>query len=362
MMRFQPIRYMNRCISLITDIIAYNYFDNYYPHSNINEAINMSSKNAKQRTIDPITPEQLFFSRRKFLQLAAMFGTAYALAACGVRSGSESTTMPTNTTENNLTPTIEVPSANGLQTPLEKITGFTNFYEFSTDKYAPAELAKDLRISPWPIEIGGLVENPRTVDAANLIATYPAEERVYRMRCVEGWSMVIPWYGFPLNKLLADLEIKDRAKYIQFTTMHDPEQMPGQKASYFKWPYVEGLRLDEAQNDLALLAWGVYGKALPPQNGAPLRLVVPWKYGFKSVKSIVKIEFVEEMPVTFWSGAIPSEYGFYANVNPNVDHPRWSQASETRVGETGTRPTLMFNGYADEVAYLYEGMDLAKDY
>jgi len=306
---------------------------------------------------DQITPEILFYSRRKFLQLAAMFGTAYALAACGIGE------IPVASTETPLSATLEIPAANALNTPLEKITGFTNFYEFSTDKFEPAKLAQNLQTSPWPIEISGLVDKKQTVDAADLIKTYGGEERVYRMRCVEGWSMVIPWYGFPLQKLIADLKVKPEAKYVKFTTLYDPEQMPGQKSYYyFTWPYAEGLRLDEAQNNLTLLAWGLYGKELTKQNGAPLRLVVPWKYGFKSIKSISAIEFTAEQPATFWNLTAPGEYGFYANVNPNVDHPRWSQANETRVGETGTRPTQLFNGYEKEVAYLYEGMDLAKDY
>lgn len=312
-------------------------------------------------TIDPkndrITPEKLFYSRRKFLQLAAMFGTAYALAACGIGEDPVSTPEPIPTAM------PEIPAANALNTPLEKITGFTNFYEFSTDKFEPAKLAQGLQTSPWPIEISGLVGKKQTVDAADLIKTYGGEERIYRMRCVEGWSMVIPWYGFPLQKLIADLDVKPEAKYVKFTTLYDPEQMPGQKSYYyFTWPYSEGLRLDEAQNNLTLLAWGLYSKELTKQNGAPLRLVVPWKYGFKSVKSISAIEFTAEQPATFWNTSAPSEYGFYANVNPNVDHPRWSQANETRVGETGSRPTQLFNGYEKEVAYLYEGMDLSKDY
>lgn len=306
---------------------------------------------------DHITPEKLFNSRRKFLKLAAMFGVSYALAACGIR---EETVTPDNPPAS-ATPSI--PAANGLNTAYDKITGFTNFYEFSTDKFEPTELAQELRTTPWPIEISGLVAKKQTIDAADLIKTYGGEERIYRMRCVEGWSMVIPWLGFPLAQLIADLQVKPEAKYIKFTTLYDPEQMPGQKSYYyFTWPYTEGLRLDEAQNNLTLLAWGLYGKELTKQNGAPLRLVVPWKYGFKSIKSISAIEFMEEQPPTFWNTSAPGEYGFYANVNPSVDHPRWSQANETRVGETGTRPTLLFNGYDKEVAYLYEGMDLTKDY
>lgn len=305
---------------------------------------------------EKITPEKLFYSRRKFLKLAAMFGTAYALAACGVKP------EPTESI-NTAVPDAMVPSIDSPNTPIDKITGFTNFYEFSVDKYEPTELAQNLQTSPWPIEISGLVRKPQTIDAADLISKYGGEERIYRLRCVEGWSMVIPWLGFPLKNLLADLEIEPEAKFVKFTTLYDPEQMPGQnKYYYFTWPYTEGLRLDEAENDLTLLAWGLYGKELTKQNGAPLRLVVPWKYGFKSAKSIAKIELVAEQPATFWNTSAPSEYGFYANVNPNVDHPRWSQANEFRVGEEGNRPTLMFNGYDKEVSYLYEGMDLTKDF
>ena len=309
---------------------------------------------------DHITPERLFYSRRKFLKLAAMFGTAYALAACGIQ---EDALTPTETA--GPMPTMATSTAPELRpyTAEDRIINFTNFYEFSVDKYEPAELAQSLKTSPWPIEISGLVEKPTTVDAADLIKSYGGEERVYRLRCVEGWSMVVPWYGFPLKNLLADLKPQADARYVKFTTLYDPEQMPGQnRYYYFTWPYTEGLRLDEAQNDLTLLAWGLYGKELTNQNGAPLRLVVPWKYGFKSIKSIVKIELVAEQPATFWNTSAPGEYGFYANVNPNVDHPRWSQASEYRVGEEGSRPTLMFNGYENEVGYLYEGMDLEKDY
>lgn len=301
---------------------------------------------------DHITPEKLFRSRRKFMRLAAVLGTATALAACGITPDHEPTLTPASTSQK-LQDTL---------TPEESIASFNNFYEFSYGKNDVADRAKDLKTSPWQVEISGLVGNPMTIEAQELIARYPSEERIYRLRCVEGWSMVIPWYGFPLNQLLMDLDIHKDARYVRFTTLYDPEQMPGQNSSSFDWPYVEGLRLDEALHNLTLLAWGVYQKPLPPQEGAPLRLVVPWKYGFKSIKSIVKIELVAEQPATFWSSYNPSEYGFYANVNPNVDHPRWSQANEYRVGETGQRPTLIFNGYEDEIASLYEGMDLAENF
>lgn len=302
---------------------------------------------------ESITPEKLFLSRRRFLRLAALFGTAYALAACGVSSEIEQPTLTPYPTNITLPDTL---------TPEEDIAGFNNFYEFSYNKNDVDSLAKDLKTSPWPVEIGGLIDNPFTLDIQELIDKYPAKERIYRMRCVEGWSMVIPWYGFPLNQLLSDLGIRNKAKFVRFTSLYDPEQMPNQSSSYFKWPYTEGLRLDEAMNDLTLLAWGVYQKPLPPQEGAPLRLVVPWKYGFKSIKSVAKIELVDDQPATFWNTAGAGEYGFYANVNPFVDHPRWSQADEYRVGEDGRRPTLLFNGYENEVAHLYDGMDLKVNF
>ena len=299
-----------------------------------------------------ITAEKLFLSRRKFLKLSAMFGTAYALAACGIKPEEiTNTATPAPTSE-----------FTDVLTPEQDIANYNNFYEFTFDKADVINLAKNLKTEPWPIEISGLIKNPMTVTARDLIDKYPAEERIYRLRCVEGWSMVIPWYGFPLNKLLADLGVNENAKYIRFTTLLDPQQMPGQTSQYFEWPYVEGLRIDEALNDLTLLAWGVYQKPLPPQEGAPIRLVVPWKYGFKSIKSIVKIELVEEQPATFWQTSAPREYGFYSNVNPGVDHPRWSQATERRIGENERRPTLMFNGYEEQVGYLYEGMDLRANF
>lgn len=296
-----------------------------------------------------ITPEKLYLSRRKFIRLSAMFGTAYALAACGITPSSEET------------PAATVEEQELVSTSYEDITNYNNFYEFSFLKEDVASKAAGFSTSPWPIEIGGLVDKPQTLDASELIARYPAEERVYRMRCVEGWSMVIPWNGFPLHQLLADIGVQPEAKYVKFTTLYAPDRMPGQN-TLFTWPYVEGLRLDEAQHDLTLLASGVYGKPMLPQNGAPLRLVVPWKYGFKSIKSIVKIELVTEQPVSFWTDAAPQEYGFYSNVNPNVPHPRWSQETERHIGQNGRYPTLMFNGYENEVAYLYEGMDLKANY
>jgi sulfoxide reductase catalytic subunit YedY len=246
-------------------------------------------------------------------------------------------------------------------TTFQAITNYTNFYEFTVRKDSVASLAKDFRTSPWTVVVGGLVQKPRIFDIDELLK-FEQEERIYRMRCVEGWSMVIPWVGFPLARLLKEVEPMSAAKYVRFETLFDPDQMPGQNSSTYNWPYVEGLRMDEALHDLTILSTGLYGKSLLPQNGAPVRLAVPWKYGFKSIKSIVRIDLVEEMPTSLWMAAAPREYGFYANVNPQVDHPRWSQATERRIGETKRRMTLMFNGYAEEVAHLYQGMDLRKWY
>ena len=246
-------------------------------------------------------------------------------------------------------------------TSCESIINFNNFYEFTTSKDDVARLASAFKTSPWTVQVGGLVDKPQTFDIDKLLNKFPQEERIYRMRCVEGWSMVIPWLGFPLAKLLKEVEPTSKAKYVRFETLLDPEQMPGQKSSFgLTWPYVEGLRMDEAMHNLTILSTGIYGKPLLPQNGAPIRLVVPWKYGFKSIKSIVKIDLVDEMPTSLWMDTAPHEYGFYANVNPNVSHPRWSQATERRTGEFDRRDTLLFNGYEDEVAHLYQGMDLKE--
>jgi sulfoxide reductase catalytic subunit YedY len=249
-----------------------------------------------------------------------------------------------------------------ILTAYSAVTGYNNFYEFTTDKEGVAGLAKDFRTRPWTVEVGGLVHKPATFAIDDLLSALPQEERIYRLRCVEGWSMVIPWMGFELGRLLERVEPMASAAYVGFTTLMDPEQMPGQRSPFYPWPYTEGLRLDEARHSLTLLASGLYGETLLPQNGAPLRLVVPWKYGFKSIKSIVRIDLLDKPPATLWSSIAPNEYGFYANVNPQVDHPRWSQASERRIGEGGRRETLMFNGYADQVGGLYAGMDLAADY
>ena len=294
-----------------------------------------------------ITPKHVFLSRRDFMKAAGIAGAGALLAACAPSSATESAPAP---------PSADTPNS------LEDITNYNNYYEFSTDKQAVAPLSKDFQTHPWDVEVSGLVNNPKTYAIEDLLKKFPQEERVYRLRCVEAWSMVIPWMGFPLAKLLAEAEPTSDAKFVRFEAVLDPEQMPGQKSPFYDWPYQEGLRLDEAMHDLTLLATGLYGELLPNQSGAPLRLVVPWKYGFKSIKGIVKIELTDTQPSTLWSTASPNEYGVYSNVNPNVSHPRWSQSSERRIGELTRRPTLMFNGYEAEVAHLYEGMDLAKYY
>lgn len=256
-------------------------------------------------------------------------------------------------------------------TPADKVSGYNNFYEFGLDKADPAANAGSLKTDPWTLKISGEVAKPLTLDHDALTARFPLEERIYRMRCVEAWSMVVPWIGFPLHKLLAQVEPTSNAKYVAFETIYAPDEMPGQKDRFIggglKYPYVEGLRLDEAMHPLTLLTVGVYGKALPPQNGAPIRLIVPWKYGFKGIKSIVSIKLTRERPPTTWNLAAPNEYGFYANVNPHVDHPRWSQATERFIGAGGIldvqrQPTLLFNGYADEVASLYRGLNLQENF
>jgi sulfoxide reductase catalytic subunit YedY len=252
-------------------------------------------------------------------------------------------------------------------TKVDAATTYNNFYEFGVDKEDPSRLAGTLKPRPWSVAVDGLVQKPKTFDIEEILKLAPLEERVYSLRCVEGWSMVIPWIGFPLSALLKRVEPTGNAKYVEFLTLVDPEQFPAQRKGLFSfssldWPYVEGLRLDEAMHPLTLLTLGMYGKVLPHQNGAPVRIVVPWKYGFKSAKSIVKIRLVADEPKTAWNKAQPSEYGFYSNVNPNVAHPRWSQATERRIGEFRRRPTLMFNGYAEQVASLYAGMDLKKHY
>lgn len=246
-------------------------------------------------------------------------------------------------------------------TPLESITNYNNFYEFDTSKSGVARASRGFVTRPWSVSVEGLVNNPRVFDLDELLKFQP-EERIYRLRCVEGWSMVIPWIGFPLNKLLEKVEPTSQARYVAFQTLLDPKRMPNQQTGVLDWPYVEGLRLDEAMHPLTIMATGLYGETLPPQDGAPIRLVVPWKYGFKSIKSVVKISLVANEPPTTWNIQAPDEYGFYSNVNPNVAHPRWSQATEQRIGEYGRRKSLLFNGYAEQVGKLYAGMDLVRNF
>jgi sulfoxide reductase catalytic subunit YedY len=311
-----------------------------------------------------ITPESIYLSRRRLLK-GALFGVAAAsLAACApVQSTQSSPVAPAQN------PTAALTTTPGLKdelgdpaTSLQAVTTYNNYYEFSTDKSSPASMARRLITSPWAVEVGGLVNKPDTYDIDDLRKKYDQEERIYRLRCVEAWSMVIPWVGFPLSKLLKEVEPTSAAKYVRFEALLDPKQFPGQRDNYFAWPYVEGLRIDEAMNDLTILATGLYGQPLQPQNGAPLRLVVPWKYGFKSIKAVVKIDLVAEMPTSLWMAANAGEYGFYANVNPEVSHPRWSQASERRIEGNGRRQTLKFNGYESQVSSLYTGLDLRRWY
>ena len=310
-----------------------------------------------------ITPESVYLRRREFLKNTALAaGTAAALG--GGLLWLVGNGPPPEPPEEAPLVGATVTTATGpystdeTPTPFEAVATYNNFYEFGVDKDDPSRNAHTLRTRPWTISVEGEVAQPRVIDIDTLLGWFTLEERVYRLRCVEGWSMVIPWLGFPLGELIKRLEPTGNARFVEFTTLYDPEQMPGQRVPILPWPYVEGLRLDEAMHPLTILAVGLYGKVLPNQNGAPLRLVVPWKYGFKSVKSIVKIRFTATQPQTTWATAVPHEYGFYANVNPEVDHPRWSQATERRIGEWGRRPTLPFNGYAEEVASLYAGMDL----
>jgi sulfoxide reductase catalytic subunit YedY len=297
-----------------------------------------------------VTPYDLYLNRRKFIGQAGKIALLAALAPEALAA--RGLTGPGD----GRSPGFQEDEPNSF----EDITEYNNFYEFGTGKADPARNAGSLRPRPWTLEIDGHCENPGEYDIEDVLRRFPSEERIYRLRCVEAWSMVIPWMGFQLKDLLEWVQPTSRAKWVEFTTLYDPDQMPGQRRSVLDWPYVEGLRMDEALHPLSLMVTGLYGRELPNQNGAPLRLAVPWKYGFKSIKSIVRIRLVEEMPRTSWNLAIPSEYGFFANVNPEVDHPRWSQARERRLGELRRRPTLMFNGYADEVGSLYEGMDLRR--
>ena len=318
-------------------------------------------------TPSEITPRAAYEQRRQWLKLLAAGAAGSTLATWAARDARASTAAP-----GKLAPLPGARSAVAGAVTMERVTSYqdvttyNNFYEFGTDKDDPVKYAKSLRTRPWTVTVEGEVRKPGTFDIDALLKLAPMEERIYRMRCVEGWSMVIPWVGWSISELIKRVEPTGNAKFVQFVTLADRAQMPGLRSSVLEWPYVEALRMDEAMHPLAILAFGLYGEVLPNQNGAPVRLVVPWKYGFKSGKSIVRIRFVEKQPKTSWELSAPQEYGFYSNVNPTVDHPRWSQATERRIGEDGLfakkRPTLMFNGYEAQVGQLYAGMDLRKLY
>ena len=326
----------------------------------------MIKKNSDIKSSE-ITDHKVYLNRRLFMRGAAIAGSVAATGFLYRKLNPPPAEIPKGQKIDVVSspPTYDAAAA-GFKTsepltPLEDITNYNNFYEFSTEKRAVATAAKGFVSKPWTISVEGLVNKPKVFDLDELLKI-DQEERVYRLRCVEGWSMVIPWIGFPLAKLLDKVEPTSQAKYVAFQTLLDPQRMPNQRTGVLDWPYVEGLRIDEAMHPLTILATGLYGQTLPAQDGAPIRLVVPWKYGFKSIKSIVKISLVAQQPPTTWSEYAPNEYGFYSNVNPNVDHPRWSQASERRIGEFSGRATLMFNGYAEQVAHLYDGMDLRRNY
>ena len=309
-----------------------------------------------------ITPKSTYVNRRKFITgAAATVGAALAGGFYLRNHFDDSTTVHAGGAK--LSGVVKSAfSTTETQTSYQDITNYNNYYEFSTDKYEPNGLAKNFRTRPWTVAIDGMVKKPKKLDIDTIVKLAPLEERIYRMRCVEGWSMVIPWVGFPLSALIKQAEPLANAKYVAFQTVLAPDQMPNQRSrDVLDWPYVEGLRMDEAMHPLTILAVGLYDEVLPPVDGAPLRLVVPWKYGFKGIKAIVKVSFTDTMPPTTWNRMAPDEYGFYSNVNPHKDHPRWSQAMERRIGEFRKRPTLMFNGY-DQVASLYSGMDLQKYY
>ncbi len=316
-----------------------------------------------------ITPEPLFWRRREFMKNAGLIGGT-ALVTGGSLQWLVGKSPPPDAPDTPPLPIAQLPSVaqHGQYDTAEPLNSFkdvstyNNYYEFGLDKGDPSDNASGLRTRPWTITVEGEVANPQVIDIDTLLQWFPLEERIYRMRCVEAWSMVVPWLGFQLSDLVKRLEPTAKAKFIEFTTLFDPKQMPGQRFPVLEWPYVEGLRLDEALSPLTMMVVGLYGKMLPNQNGAPLRLVVPWKYGFKGIKSIVKIRFTEQQPRTSWALAAPDEYGFYANVNPAVDHPRWSQATERRIGELQRRKTLPFNGYGEWVADLYAGMDPRRLY
>ena len=325
-------------------------------------------KDAKEKTMNnqfksvsvkssEITPYSQYLSRRDFLKAAGLITGSAVLAACAPKFA-----QPALPSEEAVDFPAETDELGDPTNSFDDITNYNNFYEFTTDKQGVAPLSRNFTPEPWTVEVYGLVKNPKTYAIEDLLSKFTQEERIYRLRCVEAWSMVIPWTGFTLASLLDEVEPTSDAKYVRFETVLRPKEMPGQNSPFYPWPYQEGLRLDEAMNELTILATGLYGQPMPNQNGAPIRLVVPWKYGFKSIKSIVKIELVAEQPATLWNSVGANEYGFYSNVNPDRPHPRWSQASERRIGELSRRPTLMFNGYAEQVASLYEGMDLIENY
>ena len=316
----------------------------------------VKTKSAFDLRSSEITPKTVYLNRRRFMQAAGATAAGLVLAP-GLRVPGAAAAGP-----NFADITKSAYGSGENPTPFKSVTTYNNFYEFGTGKGDPVENSGKFKPRPWAVAIEGAVEEPGVYDVDDLIKPHTLEERIYRLRCVEGWSMVIPWVGVPLRDVTARLGPRSNAKFVAFETVDRPEEMPGQRSTFLDWPYVEGLRIDEAMHPLTLLAVGLYGMELPNQNGAPIRLVMPWKYGFKSIKSIVRISFMEEQPPTTWNKHKPDEYGFFANVNPEVDHPRWSQARERRIGEFRKRETLMFNGYGEEVAHLYAGMDLAAHF
>ena len=319
----------------------------------------MLIKQAPDIPSSEITPERLYYDRRQFIQAAS--GAALGVAGAAVLGGSKPLDAAAQEDIPDLRPSQF--STDESQNSFEDITGYNNFYEFGIDKEDPARYADELNVDPWSVKVEGHMNRPEAeYTLEDILKPHALEERIYRLRCVEAWSMVVPWVGFPLGDLIKRFEPTSRARFVKFSTLYRPDEFRGQRRPVLEWPYIEALRMDEAMNPLAILSVGLYGKTLLNQNGAPLRLVVPWKYGFKSVKSIVKIEFVEDQPRNSWNVSIPNEYGFYANVNPEVDHPRWTQASERRIGQFFRQRTQMFNGYGYQVAQMYEGMDLARNY
>jgi len=322
----------------------------------------MLIKKAADLRESDVTPQELFLKRREFIAAAGVAAAAVATNGLGVL-GESATVEAQNPKAQKLTDLKKSPfSTDEKLNSYRDITTYNNFYEFGLDKADPAKYAHTLKPKPWSVVVEGQCGKPGTYNIEDIMKYAPLEERIYRLRCVEAWSMVIPWIGYPMSEMLKRFEPTSRAKYVEFKTLVDPKQMPGVTEPALRWPYTEGLRMDEAMHPLTLVGLGVYGEVLPNQNGAPIRLIVPWKYGFKSIKSIVRVRFVENEPLNTWKQQQSQEYGFYANVNPTVDHPRWSQGSERRLGEFFRRKTLMFNGYGDHVASLYNGMDLRKFY